>query len=175
LKRRSSRKYLRRHVAIVARPLLAACDQKGSCFGSEYTRSINSIQSIILGSDLIYGDDADGTIRLGFIFYFCFPSANKPQEHKSERSTKPHRLLASNKQFGNQCFVPYLAVMVDLGSLRNCRHRHFTSKLHYLIATIEFTVVCLLLSMHNVVILLAEISITVIYFLSLLFGSEISR
>jgi hypothetical protein len=54
--------------------------------------------------------------------------------------------------------------MADLGILKNCRHRHFTSKLHHLIDTVEFTVVCLLLSMHDVVICLAEMSITVIYF-----------
>jgi hypothetical protein len=103
-------------------------------------------------------------IRLGFIFYFRFPFADKPQEHKSERSTKPHRLLASNIQFENQCFVPCLAVMADLGTLKNGRYRHLTSKLHHLIDIVEFTVVCLLLSMHDVVIHLAEISITVIYF-----------
>jgi hypothetical protein len=54
--------------------------------------------------------------------------------------------------------------MADLGILKNCRHRHFTSKLHHLIDAVEFTVVCLLLSMHNVVIRLAEIFLTVIYF-----------
>jgi hypothetical protein len=54
--------------------------------------------------------------------------------------------------------------MADLGILNHCRHRHFTSKLHHLIDTVEFTIVCLLLSTHTVVIRLAEISITVIYF-----------
>jgi hypothetical protein len=54
--------------------------------------------------------------------------------------------------------------MADLGILKNCGHRHFTSKLHHLIHTVEFTVVCFLLSMGDVVIGLAEISITVIYF-----------
>jgi hypothetical protein len=54
--------------------------------------------------------------------------------------------------------------MADLGILKNCRHRRFTSKLHHLIDTGEFTVVCLLLSMCDVVIRLAEIFITVIYF-----------
>jgi hypothetical protein len=54
--------------------------------------------------------------------------------------------------------------MADLGILKNCRHHHFTSKLHHPIDTVEFTVVCLLPSMHDVVIRFAEISITVIYF-----------
>jgi hypothetical protein len=54
--------------------------------------------------------------------------------------------------------------MADLGILKNCRHCHFTSKLQHLINTVEFIVVCLLLSMHDVVIRLAEISMTVIYF-----------
>jgi hypothetical protein len=54
--------------------------------------------------------------------------------------------------------------MTDLGILKNCRHRHFTWKLHHLINTVEFTVVCLQLSMHDVVIRLAEWSITMIYF-----------
>jgi hypothetical protein len=54
--------------------------------------------------------------------------------------------------------------MADLGILKNCRHRHFTSKLHQLIDTVELPVVRLLLSMHDVVIRLAEIFITVIYF-----------
>jgi hypothetical protein len=51
-----------------------------------------------------------------------------------------------------------------LAILKNCRHRHFTWKLHHLIDTVEFTVACLLLSIHDVVIRLAKISITVIYF-----------
>jgi hypothetical protein len=54
--------------------------------------------------------------------------------------------------------------MADLGILKNCRHSHFTSELHHLIDTVEFTVVCLLFSMHDIVVRLAEISITVIYF-----------
>jgi hypothetical protein len=54
--------------------------------------------------------------------------------------------------------------MADLGILKNWKLHHFTSKLHHLIDTVEFTVVCLLLSMHDVVIRLAEISITVICF-----------
>jgi hypothetical protein len=54
--------------------------------------------------------------------------------------------------------------MANLGILKNGRHRHFTSKLHDLINSVEFSIVCLLLSMHDVVICLAEISITVIYF-----------
>jgi hypothetical protein len=54
--------------------------------------------------------------------------------------------------------------MTDLGILKNCRHRHFTSKFHHLIDIVEFTVACLSLSMYDVVIRLAEISITVIYF-----------
>jgi hypothetical protein len=104
--------------------------------------------------------DADRTIRLGIIFYFCFPSTNKPQEHKSEWSNEPHRPLASNVQFRKQCFVPGLAVIADLGFLTNCRH-HFPSRLH-LIDTIGFTVVCLLLSMHDIVIRLAETVVIVI-------------
>jgi hypothetical protein len=114
--------------------------------------------------DSISVGDADRTTSLGFVFYFYFPSANKPQEHKSGRSTKPHRLLASNVQFGNQCFIPCFAVMAGPGILKNCRHRHFTSELHHLIDTVEFTVICLFLFMHDIVIHLAEISITVIYF-----------
>jgi hypothetical protein len=55
-------------------------------------------------------------------------------------------------------------VTADLGILENCKRRHFTAKLHHLIDTVEFTVVCLLLSMHDAVIYLAEISVTVIYF-----------
>jgi hypothetical protein len=54
--------------------------------------------------------------------------------------------------------------MADLGILKNCRHRHFASKLHHLIDTVEFTVACLLLSMHEVGIYFAEISMTVVYF-----------
>jgi hypothetical protein len=54
--------------------------------------------------------------------------------------------------------------MADLGILKNCRHRHFTSKLRHLINAVEFAVIYLLLSMHDVVIRLAEISITMIYF-----------
>jgi hypothetical protein len=54
--------------------------------------------------------------------------------------------------------------MADLGILENCRRRHLTSKLHHVIDIVEFTVVCLLLSMHDVVIRLAEMSIAVIYF-----------
>jgi hypothetical protein len=54
--------------------------------------------------------------------------------------------------------------MADLGILKNFRHRHFSSKFHHLIDIVEFTIVCLSLSMHDVVIRLAEISITVIYF-----------
>jgi hypothetical protein len=54
--------------------------------------------------------------------------------------------------------------MADLGILKNCRHHHFTSKLHHPIDTVEFIIVCLLLSMHDFVVRLAEISITVIHF-----------
>jgi hypothetical protein len=52
--------------------------------------------------------------------------------------------------------------MADLEISENCSHHYFTSKLHHLIDIVEFTVVCLLLSMHDVVVRLAEISITVI-------------
>jgi hypothetical protein len=54
--------------------------------------------------------------------------------------------------------------MAHLGILKSCRHRHFTSKFRHLINTVEFIVLCLLFSMHDVVIRFAEISITVIYF-----------
>jgi hypothetical protein len=89
--------------------------QKFSChFPVKNSTLRHNVQSLLWVGDLIWGGGADRTTRLGFIFYFCFPSANKPPEHKSERSTKPHRLLASNIQFGNQRFVPCLAVMADL-------------------------------------------------------------
>jgi hypothetical protein len=63
-------------------------------------------------------------------------------------------------------------MMADPGIWKNCGHHHFTSKLHHLIHTVEFIVICLLLSIRDAAIRVAEISIPVIYFSSCYSGPK---
>jgi hypothetical protein len=62
----------------------------------------------------------------GSVSYFLFVFHPWTNLESTNQSDQPHRLFASNIQFENQCFVQYLAMMANLGILKNCRHHHFT-------------------------------------------------